>query len=305
MASPLPELEKECFFIGPIGAEGSEERARSDGVLDFIVSKAAAELELTAVRADRLADPGQITLQVIDHVTGARAAVADLTGRNPNVFYELAIRHTARLPVVLIAEQGEQLPFDIAQMRVIFFNHRDLRSADQCRALMVAQLRQAFDGAVDSPIAASVDLKNLQAGSAVERQIAELVETVDTMATDLSRVRISMDLVVHDAESPSPRAEESGVKTASFRMFDDSMLGYGISGGDLLQVHPLEYASEGDIVVLAVDDRIMVRKLIFEDRKSKYVSGNTAEEPIDDDDEGVQILGVVGTVRDPKGKIRR
>jgi hypothetical protein len=174
----LPKLEEECFFIAPIGQDGSEERNRSDGVLNFIVARAAEELELRAVRADQLAEPGQITLQVIQHVLGAKAAVADLTGRNPNVYYELAIRHTARLPTVLIAEQGEHLPFDIAQMRTIFFSHTDLQSADRCREEIVRHLREALDGAVDSPIAASIDLQRLQSGNTAERNIAELVTGV-------------------------------------------------------------------------------------------------------------------------------
>jgi hypothetical protein len=174
----LPKLEEECFFIAPIGQDGSEERKRSDGVLEFIVARAAEELGLQAVRADQLAEPGQITLQVIEHVLGAKAAVADLTGHNPNVYYELAIRHTAKLPTVLIAEQGQRLPFDIAQMRTIFFSHTDLRSADRCRTDIVRHLQQALDGAVDSPVAASVDLQRLQAGNTVERSVAELVTNV-------------------------------------------------------------------------------------------------------------------------------
>jgi hypothetical protein len=305
MTLSLPTLENECFFIGPIGAEGSDERGRSDGVLDFIVSKAAGELGLTAVRADRLADPGQITLQVIEHVLGAQAAVADLTGRNPNVFYELAIRHTARLPVVLIAEQGEELPFDIAQMRVISFDHRDLRSADKCRESIVAQTRQALEGAVDSPIAASVDLKNLQAGSAVERQIAELVETVDGMATDLGRIRTTMDTASHEDKVVPSGPQETLSKTLSLRMNDDSMLAYGISRGDVLLIDPRDYASHGDIVVLTANDRIMVRTLVLESGGARFVSADSAEEPIEDDEEKIQLLGVASAVRDRRGKVRR
>jgi hypothetical protein len=64
----LPDLEKECFFIAPIGPDGSEHRNRSDAVLEFIVAHAAEELGLVAVRADQLGEPGQITLQVIEHV---------------------------------------------------------------------------------------------------------------------------------------------------------------------------------------------------------------------------------------------
>jgi hypothetical protein len=191
----LPKLEQECFFIAPIGPDGSEERNRSDGVLEFIVARAAGELDLQAVRADQLAEPGQITLQVIEHVLGAKAAVADLTGRNPNVYYELAIRHTAKLPTVLICEQGEELPFDIAQMRTIFFRHTDLRSADHCRAEIVRQLREALEGAVDSPVAASVDLQRLQAGNAVERNVAELV----TGVADLQKAMHDIGVVVRSA----------------------------------------------------------------------------------------------------------
>jgi hypothetical protein len=103
--SAAASLDSECFFIAPIGKGGSPERKRSDALLRFVVARAAAELGLTAVRADQISEPGQITLQVIDHVLRARAAVADLTGSNANVYYELAIRHTAKLPAALIAEK--------------------------------------------------------------------------------------------------------------------------------------------------------------------------------------------------------
>ncbi len=182
MPDALPSLTAECFFIAPIGSEGSPERVRSDGILQFIVDRAAQELGLTAVRADQIADPGQITLQVIDHILGARAAVADVTGLNPNVFYELAVRHTAQLPVVIIAERNCELPFDIAQMRTIFFESTNLQSADQCRAHIVTQLRRALDGSVDSPITASVDVRALAGGSAAERNIAEIITTIEDIA---------------------------------------------------------------------------------------------------------------------------
>jgi hypothetical protein len=189
-----PKLDEECFFIAPIGKEGSEERYRSDGVLEYIVAPAASEVGLQAVRADKLAEPGQITVQVIEHILGARAAVADLTLRNPNVYYELAVRHTARLPTVLIAEQSEQLPFDIAQMRTIFFSHTDLASAARCRTEIVHQLREALDGAVDSPIATTVDLQRLQAGNTVERNVAELITGVADLSKTVTEMRRQLSL---------------------------------------------------------------------------------------------------------------
>lgn len=207
MPEELPSLDKQCFFIAPIGEEGSPSRDRSDGVLEFIVGRAAEELGLVAFRGDQIAQPGQITIQVLDHVLGARAAVADLTGQNPNVFYELAVRHTARLPTILICDKTESLPFDIAQMRTVMFDHTDLRSSDACRRAIVAQLREAFDGAVDSPIATTLDVRALQGGNTMERSIADLVTSVEELSKgqrDLSTIvrrRVLTDRPSYAAEA--------------------------------------------------------------------------------------------------------
>ena len=196
----LPGLEDECFFIAPIGPEGSATRRRSDGIFEFIVTRAAQELGLSPVRADRIAEPGQINLQVVDHVLGAKAAVVDLTDLNPNVFYELAVRHTVRLPVALIAQSGSELPFDIAQMRTIFFDSTDLRSADNCRREIVRHLNEAMSGAVDSPIATSIDLRKMESGDAVERRLAELVTTIDEIAKASQRNSSSIERILYVLE---------------------------------------------------------------------------------------------------------
>lgn len=181
----LPALDEECFLIAPIGSEGSDTRERSDGVLEYIVAPAAHDVGLTTIRADKIAKPGQITRQVIEHVVGARAAVVDLTGANPNVYYEMAVRHTAQLPTVLIAQDGEKLPFDISQMRTIFFDHTSLKSAAECRTQITQHLKEALGGEVDSPISASVTVQRLEQGTSQERVLAQLVDGVDEVRTRL------------------------------------------------------------------------------------------------------------------------
>jgi hypothetical protein len=173
-------FENECFFISPIGKEGTPERERNDGVRDLIVRPAAEELGLHAVRADEIGNPGQITTQVIDHVLNAKAAVADVTGANPNVYYELAVRHAARLPVALISEDG--LPFDLAQQRTIFFNTAKLATIGLARDTVVEHLRASLDGHVESPVSIAVDWRKLQEGSALERTLAEMVSAVEALA---------------------------------------------------------------------------------------------------------------------------
>jgi hypothetical protein len=186
---PLPDLDKECFFIAPIGAEGTETRERSDGVMEYIVAPAAHAVGLVTIRADKIAKPGQITRQVIEHVVGARASVVDLTGANPNVYYEMAVRHTAQSPTVLIAQDGEKLPFDISQMRTIFFDHTSLKSAAECREQIAQHLREAMNGEVDSPIAASVSVQRLEQGTAQERVLAQMVDGIDEIRARIRAIQ--------------------------------------------------------------------------------------------------------------------
>lgn len=84
---------KTCFVIAPIGEPGSETRRRSDQILNHVIKPVAKQAGYAAVRADEEGEPGLITHQVIQHLLDDPLVIADLTGRNPNVFYELAIRH--------------------------------------------------------------------------------------------------------------------------------------------------------------------------------------------------------------------
>src|SRR5262245_11520148 len=101
---------KSCFVIAPIGKENSPERRRSDQVFKHIISPAAAACGYEAIRADNLSKPGLITSQIIEHLVTDQLVVADLTGHNPNVFYELAIRHVVKKPVVQIIQITESIP---------------------------------------------------------------------------------------------------------------------------------------------------------------------------------------------------
>lgn len=185
----VPAFERECFLLAPAGEEESITRKPSDLVHQFIVSPAAEELELIAVRDVELSTPGRITKRIIDHLLHARSAVADLTGRDPNVFYELAVRHAARLPVALIVDEREaEPPFDIDQMRVIRFDHTDLASANRCRQTLVEHLRAGLEGAVDSIIA---DVDPLVGAHRVEHRLTELLDSLkETLRANIASIQM-------------------------------------------------------------------------------------------------------------------
>ncbi len=159
--APVGDLKKTCFYITPIGEEESDERKHADLLLGQIVEPAidSLELELTVVRADKLTQPGMISQQILQHVLGAKLVVADLSFHNPNVFYELAIRHATRLPTVLISRTAERIPFDVADLRVVRLDMSDLYffvpQIDAWRAELTQHARQALEqpDAAVTPIA--------------------------------------------------------------------------------------------------------------------------------------------------------
>ncbi|MCB0879447.1 MAG: hypothetical protein KDC46_10785 [Thermoleophilia bacterium] len=150
------DLKHACFYIAPIGEEGSDVRKHSDLILGQIVEPAIEELglDLRVVRADKLTQPGMISKQIMDHVYGARLVVADLSYHNPNVFYELAIRHSTRLPTVLISRTADRVPFDIADLRVVRLDMTDLYSFVPSIEAWRAELTQHARQALENPDAA-------------------------------------------------------------------------------------------------------------------------------------------------------
>ncbi len=113
---------KKCFVISPIGPAGSDVREQADAVLDYIIEPALKDLGIEAVRSDKLAEPGLITDQMIAAILNYDLCIADLSGHNPNVFYELAIAQAAERPVVLLKMSGEIIPFDVKDYRLIEYD---------------------------------------------------------------------------------------------------------------------------------------------------------------------------------------
>lgn len=178
------EKEKICFVIAPIGEEGSEARRRSDQILKHIMIPAAKECGYETVRADTISEPGMITSQVIQHLVEDALVIADLTGRNPNVFYELAVRHAIKKPCVQVIQIGEPIPFDVAQSRTIQVDHHDLDSVARCISELVKQIHSVEKNPsdVDTPISVAIDLQSLrQSENPLEKSSAEIISMLQDL----------------------------------------------------------------------------------------------------------------------------
>lgn len=112
--------KKRCFIITPIGNDNDSIRRHIDGIIDAAI-KPALEPDYEIVAAHKITETGTITKQIIKEIYQDELAIANLTGNNPNVMYELAIRYCLGKPVLTIAEKGTNLPFDVMPERTIFY----------------------------------------------------------------------------------------------------------------------------------------------------------------------------------------
>jgi hypothetical protein len=76
---------------------------------------------INCYRIDEIARPGSITKDIVEGIIESDIILADLTGKNPNVFYELGIAHCLGNKTIMTCQRGETLPFDIGNYRVLFY----------------------------------------------------------------------------------------------------------------------------------------------------------------------------------------
>lgn len=109
-----------CFIITPIGDDSDPIRRHIEGIIDAAITPVLGE-KYEIVVAHKISEPGSITKQIISEIYSAKLVIANITNRNPNVMYELALRHAIGKPVITIAEKGTPLPADIVSQRTIFY----------------------------------------------------------------------------------------------------------------------------------------------------------------------------------------
>jgi hypothetical protein len=108
-----------CFVMMPFANPFGPYYA---GIYEAAIQKAG----LTPVRADtEIFGTGKIMDQIWRGITSAKVLVAELTSRNPNVFYELGLAHALNKPVVLVCSNEDDVPFDLHHIRVIYYDVYD------------------------------------------------------------------------------------------------------------------------------------------------------------------------------------
>lgn len=126
-----------CFVMMPFGDW-------NDRYYQEIYVLAIKDAGFEPSRADELFTSGSVVEQIWEQIKKSKVLVADLTGKNPNVFYELGLAHAATKPVIFVASSIEDIPYDLRHLRVIIYDNREPEWAAKLRNQITDYLKNAI-----------------------------------------------------------------------------------------------------------------------------------------------------------------
>ncbi|GEM_PF-3041626 len=116
----FPSESDYCFVLMPFSDQKDLQPVYIEHVKKVIVERFGLRCE----RADDIHDISGVMQSVWECISKARLIIAEMTGRNPNVFYELGIAHTLGKPVIMITQSMDDVPFDLKHLRCIVYEYK-------------------------------------------------------------------------------------------------------------------------------------------------------------------------------------
>ncbi|AIF51243.1 hypothetical protein [Pelosinus sp. UFO1] len=195
----LKEQEKKkCFIITPVGPNHSDIRRAADGVIQSGIIPILEELNFQADIPHQLSESGSITKSVINKIIDNDLVIANLTGLNPNVMYELGIRHAARKPIVHICDQNTKLPFDIAPERTLFYID-DMLGIQEFKPELKKYIQAALaESEPSNPVYDAIQAKSIMKSIEISDPLRFVLKAIEDLKTKLSREDNIRDIDLHE-----------------------------------------------------------------------------------------------------------
>ncbi len=150
-----PIKSRVCFVIMKFGEKNTDDYLRQQSIYEDIIKPAVEEAGLGYLqRADDIMKPGSVVKDIVQYLANADVVIADLTHQNPNVFYELGVRHALRGRVIMLTQSTEDIPFDLRNYRVVQYTPDSPAGFRQVTTQIRQNLRQLVkdEHILDSPI---------------------------------------------------------------------------------------------------------------------------------------------------------
>lgn len=183
---PATEKRDVCFVIMPFGGW-------LDDYYGEIYSPAIHASGLEAHRADDLYRPSTIVNDIWSYTKRAKLLLADLTGKNPNVFYELGLAHALAKPAILVAESMDDIPFDLRALRVIVYDKNDPKWGERLQQKVRTAIKEVLKAPQAAVLPAFLHVRETEASVSVTHHEKELIA-----------IRQDIDLLRREVRSGDP-----------------------------------------------------------------------------------------------------
>jgi len=130
--------KKKAFILMPFADEFLD-------VYNHLIFDALEDSGYSVKRADDIKSQNNIIADIVDGIVNSDLIVADLTGENPNVYYELGIAHALNKKVILITQEIDEIPFDLRSYRVIGYSTH-FAKMNQAKKELTELALEAFNG---------------------------------------------------------------------------------------------------------------------------------------------------------------
>ncbi|MEI7733153.1 MAG: hypothetical protein WCO56_26510 [Verrucomicrobiota bacterium] len=196
--SGKPDTSREtCFIIMPFGGWFDEYHK-------LIYKPAIEAAHLNPIRADDVYRSGTIINDIWNFTKKAKLVLADLTGKNPNVLYELGLAHALAKPAILVAEMIDDVPFDLRALRIILYN----KNEPQWDKKLSEKITKAVNEIMASELSAVLPTFLEVRPDSEKKKISEQDKT-------LLELRAELNLLKMEVRSKSPCSSEEILSTVS------------------------------------------------------------------------------------------
>ena len=179
--TPPTKAKDSCFAIMPFGGW-------FDDYYTSIFVPAITEAGLTPCRADDLYRPSTIVADIWNYTNRAKLVIADLSGKNPNVFYELGLAHALAKPAILVVESMEDVPFDLRALRVLQYDKNAPNWGAILHGKIVKSIGEVLADPVQSVPTAYLETKRRRGAPPVtehERELLRIRQDLDLLRREV------------------------------------------------------------------------------------------------------------------------
>jgi hypothetical protein len=181
VAGTTDSKKESCFTIMPFGGY-------FDGYYKDIFRPAIKSAGLEPNRADDLYRPSAIVNDIWSYTKSAKVILADLTGKNPNVFYELGLAHALAKPAILVTESLDDIPFDLRGLRIIQYNKNEPDWGELLRDKIESSIKETLESPQTAVLPTFLNVKTPTPKPSLtpqEKEVIQLKQDVDMLQREL------------------------------------------------------------------------------------------------------------------------